>query len=325
MHSRAELRALRWQRRPRCVSRRWKAGKRRQPRDHELRGKWWEAYNDPLLNELMEQVSVSNQNLAQAAAQFRQATGAGRDLRARPICRPSRLARRLPARKLFLPGLSSTASAGRDCGADRRTNLQALARRRLGTRRVGPRASRRWNRTKPVRRRAQPISRPLRLSVQAELAQNYFQLRALDAEKAAFRRTPSPRTSVRCTHAECSTPRASSPQVDVIQAQTQLKTHAGTGARHRRTARATRTRHRPAARQGRRQFSRWPAPLTALPPAIPVGIPSEPPRAAPRHRCGRTAHGGGECADRRRRSRLLSVASLCPPRAVSRAPASPSG
>src|SRR5258708_13282094 len=48
----------------------WKTA---QPRDQELRGKWWETYNDPLLNELEERVSVSNQNLAQAAAQFRQA------------------------------------------------------------------------------------------------------------------------------------------------------------------------------------------------------------------------------------------------------------
>jgi len=44
-----------------------------QPRDQELRGNWWEAFNDPLLNEMMEQVNLSNQNLVQAAAQFRQA------------------------------------------------------------------------------------------------------------------------------------------------------------------------------------------------------------------------------------------------------------
>src|SRR5256885_12572347 len=48
----------------------WKTA---QPRDQELRGKWWEAFNDPLLNDLQEQVSLSNLNLAQAAAQFRQA------------------------------------------------------------------------------------------------------------------------------------------------------------------------------------------------------------------------------------------------------------
>ncbi len=48
----------------------WKTA---QPRDHEFKGKWWEAFNDPLLNDLEEQVNISNQNLAQAEAQYRQA------------------------------------------------------------------------------------------------------------------------------------------------------------------------------------------------------------------------------------------------------------
>src|SRR4051812_11529469 len=48
----------------------WKTA---QPRDQEIRGKWWQAFNDPLLDALEEQVSVSNQDLATAAARFRQA------------------------------------------------------------------------------------------------------------------------------------------------------------------------------------------------------------------------------------------------------------
>ena len=48
----------------------WKTA---QPRDQELKGKWWEAYDDSLLNSLEEQVNISNQNLAQAEAQYRQA------------------------------------------------------------------------------------------------------------------------------------------------------------------------------------------------------------------------------------------------------------
>ena len=49
----------------------WKTA---QPRDQELRGKWWEAFNDPQLNAMMDQVSLTNQNLVQAAAQFRRDT-----------------------------------------------------------------------------------------------------------------------------------------------------------------------------------------------------------------------------------------------------------
>ena len=48
----------------------WKAS---QPQDQELRGKWWEIFNDPQLNSLEERVDVSNQNLKIAEAQFRQA------------------------------------------------------------------------------------------------------------------------------------------------------------------------------------------------------------------------------------------------------------
>jgi NodT family efflux transporter outer membrane factor (OMF) lipoprotein len=41
-----------------------------QPKDDALRGKWWEIFNDPQLNALEEQVNVSNQNIAAAAASF---------------------------------------------------------------------------------------------------------------------------------------------------------------------------------------------------------------------------------------------------------------
>jgi NodT family efflux transporter outer membrane factor (OMF) lipoprotein len=47
--------------------------KQAQPQDAALRGPWWESYADPLLNSLIAQVSVSNQNLAQADARFREA------------------------------------------------------------------------------------------------------------------------------------------------------------------------------------------------------------------------------------------------------------
>src|SRR5277367_1880455 len=45
----------------------WKVA---QPKDDALRGKWWEIFNDPQLNALEDQVNVSNQNIAAAAASF---------------------------------------------------------------------------------------------------------------------------------------------------------------------------------------------------------------------------------------------------------------
>src|SRR5215472_15130308 len=50
--------------------------KQAQPSDALQKGKWWEIYEDPTLNALEEQVSVSNQNLIAAEAQFRQAKAA---------------------------------------------------------------------------------------------------------------------------------------------------------------------------------------------------------------------------------------------------------
>ncbi len=47
--------------------------KEAQPSDAALKGKWWEIYNDPKLNALEEQVSISNQNVLAAEAQYRAA------------------------------------------------------------------------------------------------------------------------------------------------------------------------------------------------------------------------------------------------------------
>src|SRR6266568_3839468 len=52
--------------------------KEAQPNDGVIRGKWWEVYNDPELNALEEQVSISNQNVLAAEAQFRAAKDAVR-------------------------------------------------------------------------------------------------------------------------------------------------------------------------------------------------------------------------------------------------------
>jgi NodT family efflux transporter outer membrane factor (OMF) lipoprotein len=50
--------------------------KEAQPNDGALRGKWWTVYNDPQLNAFEDQVSISNQNVIAAEAQFREAQAA---------------------------------------------------------------------------------------------------------------------------------------------------------------------------------------------------------------------------------------------------------
>ncbi len=52
--------------------------KEAQPSDGAIKGKWWEIYNDPQLNALEEQVNISNQNVLMAEAQYREAKDAVR-------------------------------------------------------------------------------------------------------------------------------------------------------------------------------------------------------------------------------------------------------
>ena len=47
--------------------------KQAQPSDQVRRGSWWEIYQDPELNRLEERIDVSNQNLKAAQAQFDEA------------------------------------------------------------------------------------------------------------------------------------------------------------------------------------------------------------------------------------------------------------
>src|ERR1700677_603138 len=56
----------------------WKVA---QPKDDALHGKWWEIFGDPELNALEEQVNVSNQNIAMAAANFQAARALVRQAR----------------------------------------------------------------------------------------------------------------------------------------------------------------------------------------------------------------------------------------------------
>ena len=57
----------------------WKVA---EPQEAVVRGTWWKIFKDPQLDALEEQVNVSNQNVAAAEAQFRQARAAVQAARA---------------------------------------------------------------------------------------------------------------------------------------------------------------------------------------------------------------------------------------------------
>jgi NodT family efflux transporter outer membrane factor (OMF) lipoprotein len=56
----------------------WKTA---QPSDDVIRGKWWELFNDPELNALEDQVNVSNQSIASAEASFQASRALVREAR----------------------------------------------------------------------------------------------------------------------------------------------------------------------------------------------------------------------------------------------------
>ena len=235
-----------------------------QPSDHAVRGSWWEAFNDPLLSDLVKQVSVSNQNLAQAEAQYRQARALVQS-----------------ARSNYLPILSAGASADRSRSSANGTavnrgvrnnfsisadaswelDLWGLIRRGVESARAGAQAS------------AADLE-SLRLSSQAELAQNYFLLRSLDSQKQILEDTVAAfQKNLQLTQNQYQA--GIVPRADVVQAQTQLKNTQAQAIDI--GVQRAQLEHAIALLVGKpaSTFSIARAPLSAQPPSIPVGMPSE--------------------------------------------------
>jgi NodT family efflux transporter outer membrane factor (OMF) lipoprotein len=242
--------------------------KQAEPRDHLVRGAWWEIFNDAELNALEEQVNISNQNLAAAEAQFRQA-----------------LALVGVARAAYFPTLTAGASATR---ALRSTNTgvgnPATSGSTLNDYLAPLTASWAidvWGR---VRRQVEAgtasaqasaaIVESVRLLTQAQVAQDYFQLRMLDAQKKLLDETVvAYQKSLQLTQNRYASGVAS--RADVLQAEALLK---GTQAQAIDIGvQRAQLEHAIAVLLGKPAsvFSLPSMPLSALPPAIPVGVPSE--------------------------------------------------
>ncbi|HMD71963.1 MAG TPA: efflux transporter outer membrane subunit [Bryobacteraceae bacterium] len=151
-----------------------------QPGDGLLKGKWWEIYNDPALNALEEQVSLSNQNLAQAEAVYREARAAV-----------------LIGRAALSPTLSSAPSvtesrAGGSSGPTSTSGLRSTFELPLSA----AWAPDLWGNIRrgvtAASANAQASAANLenaRLLYQSELAQDYFQLHGQDGQADLLQRT----------------------------------------------------------------------------------------------------------------------------------------
>jgi len=239
------------------------------PQDTAVRGKWWEIYNDPELNALQDQVSLSNQNLAAAEAQYRQARALVQVARSAffPVVSAGVSASRSQSPSTL--GSSSTTTASRGPANTYTASLDAAWEAdvwgRVARSVEGSRAS--------AQASAADIE-TLRLSVQGQLAVNYFQLRALDAQRQLLDATIAAYgKSLDLTKNRYAGGVAS--KTDVAQADTQLKSTQAqaldTGVQR------AQLEHAIALLVGKpaSTFSIPVAPLAAVPPAVPVGVPSE--------------------------------------------------
>lgn len=149
-----------------------------QPRDAEARGPWWEAFGDARLNALAEQVEVSNQTLATAVARYAQTQAATRAARARLFPSLGAGASATRSRNSGTGATSATATTTSDVlslDAQWEADLWGRIRRTVESNDASAQAS------------AADLA-ATRLSLQAQLAQSYFQLRVADAERVLLER-----------------------------------------------------------------------------------------------------------------------------------------
>jgi NodT family efflux transporter outer membrane factor (OMF) lipoprotein len=160
------------------------------PRDAELRGDWWKLYGDPELDRLMNELLVSNLTIAQAEAQYREAQALVQSARAN-----------------FFPTVGAGASMTRSgSGSGQSGSSDSFG---SGNRSNGGGASNQYTLSGTVSwepdlwgkvRREVESSRAeeqasaadvanARLSMQSTLAQTYFKLRTLDAQKLLYDQT----------------------------------------------------------------------------------------------------------------------------------------
>ena len=152
--------------------------KKAQPGDDALRGKWWEVFDDPQLNALEEKGDVSNQNIAAAAASFLAARALVREARAQlfPTVTTNPAITRERASSTLSTGTAKGSSSSASTITDYTLPFDATWQPDL--------FGRIRNNIRAAAYGAQASAADLentRLTLQAEVASDYFQLRGQDA------------------------------------------------------------------------------------------------------------------------------------------------
>jgi len=243
----------------------WKTA---QPNDQNLSGNWWEIFQDSQLNALEAEVNVSNQNLKAAEAQYTQARAALRYQRAD-----------------YYPTVAVAPSATRNSySSNRQPHSAQFSGVTFTDLQIPFELSYQvdlWGRVRRTvesyRDQAQASAADLaavNLSMHAQLALDYFQARTLDAEEQLLNSTVKQyEQALELIENRFAGGLAS--DLEVQQARTQLETtraqaiDVGVARAQYEHAVAVLIGKPPAS------FSLAPLPLTAPPPPIPLGLPSE--------------------------------------------------
>jgi NodT family efflux transporter outer membrane factor (OMF) lipoprotein len=238
------------------------------PGDQASRGSWWEIFGDPQLNELEEQIANSNQTLRVAEARFREARAAIRFNRAAQF-----------------PTISTAPSASYFKSSDFSPNFPSRIQQTSKGDFILPfdlsYEVDLWGRVRrsvaAAREEAQATAadyETAKLSLEAELALDYFELRSADAQEQLLDDTVKAYTN----NLQLTLNRFKggvAPRSDVAQAQTQLETTQVQDTDV--TVQRAQFEHAIAILIGKppAEFSLAAAPLNYQPPSIPIGLPSE--------------------------------------------------
>jgi NodT family efflux transporter outer membrane factor (OMF) lipoprotein len=239
-----------------------------QPGDQGLRGKWWEIFGDSQLNALEEEVTLSNQDLKVAEARLRQARATIRFNRSQEFptisISPSIVNERDSANQpYFTQSLVNNGVGAFTLPIDfsYEVDLWGRVRRTVSASKEEAQASAADLQT-------------ANLSLHAELAVDYFELRSADVQEQLLDDTVKAYTdALKLTQSRFDG--GAAPKSDVAQAKTQLD-----GARVQDTdvtVMRAQYEHAIATLIGKppAEFSITPSPKTALQlPAIPVGLPA---------------------------------------------------
>jgi NodT family efflux transporter outer membrane factor (OMF) lipoprotein len=244
--------------------------KKAQPKDNELRGTWWEIFNDPQLSALEEKVDISNQNIAASVASFFAARALVKEARSQLFptvtTTPSITRQRTPSTLSGTAGRSSSQALTftdytLPFDASWQPDLFGRIRNTIRSAAYAAQAS-------------EADVENVRLTIQTDLASDYFQLRGQDALKKLLDATVvAYQQSLDLTRALYDTGIDSSEAVEL--ARTQLEaTQAQDDALGIQRAQLE---HAIALLIGQpaSTFSIPAQPLASAPPAIPFGVPSE--------------------------------------------------